>query len=38
VLGDMVDAWVRGESAKELIADAKRRASEIHEDDLDGDL
>ena len=35
---DMIDAWARGKSAKELIADAKRRAAEIHEDDLDGDL
>ncbi|MDP9890998.1 integrase [Variovorax boronicumulans] len=35
---DMVDAWVRGESARELIADAKRRAAEVHEDDLDDDL
>ena len=32
---NMVDAWIRGESAKELIIDAKRRASEIHEDDLE---
>lgn len=35
---DMTDAWARGESARELIADAKRRAAEIHEDDLDEDL
>jgi len=35
---DMIDKWVRGESARDLIADAKRRAAEIHEDDLDGDL
>ncbi|CAJ2884637.1 integrase family protein [Burkholderia pseudomallei] len=35
---DMIDAWMRGESARELIADAKRRAAEIHEDDLDDDL
>ncbi|WP_407074144.1 tyrosine-type recombinase/integrase [Ralstonia pseudosolanacearum] len=35
---DMIDAWMRGESAKELIADAKRRAAEVHEDDLDDDL
>lgn len=35
---DMIDAWMRGESAKDLIADAKRRAAEIHEDDLDDDL
>jgi len=35
---DMVDAWVRGESARDLIADAKRRAAEVHEEDLDDDL
>lgn len=35
---DMIDAWVRGESSRELIADAKRRAAEVHEDDLDDDL
>ncbi|MGC4024291.1 MAG: tyrosine-type recombinase/integrase [Mesorhizobium sp.] len=35
---DMLDAWVKGESAKELIADAKRRAAEIHDDELDNDL
>jgi integrase len=35
---DMVDAWTRGESARDLIADAKRRAAEVHEDDLDDDL
>ena len=35
---DMVDAWARGESARELIANAKRRAAEFHEDDLDYDL
>ncbi|KIX66997.1 tyrosine-type recombinase/integrase [Burkholderia pseudomallei] len=35
---DMIDAWMRGESARELIADAKRRAAEVHEDDLDDDL
>lgn len=35
---DMIDAWTRGESARDLIADAKRRAAEIHEDDLDDDL
>ncbi|SDE08205.1 tyrosine-type recombinase/integrase [Paraburkholderia lycopersici] len=35
---DMIDAWLRGASAKDLIADAKRRAAEIHEDDLDDDL
>ncbi|HEF4735536.1 tyrosine-type recombinase/integrase [Burkholderia multivorans] len=35
---DMVDAWVRGESAKDLIADAKRRAAEVHDDELDDDM
>jgi integrase len=35
---DMIDAWMRGESAKELIADAKQRAAEIHDDELDDDL
>lgn len=35
---DMLDAWMRGESAKGLIADAKRRAAEIHDDELDDDL
>lgn len=35
---DMIDTWMRGDSARELIADAKRRAAEIHEDDLDDDL
>ncbi|MDR6503565.1 integrase [Burkholderia ambifaria] len=35
---DMVDAWTRGESARDLIADAKRRAAEVHDDELDEDL
>lgn len=35
---DMIDAWMRGESARELIADAKRRAAEVHDDELDDDL
>lgn len=35
---DMIDCWVRGESAKDLIADAKRRAAEIHDDELDDDI
>jgi integrase len=35
---DMIDAWMNGISARELIADAKRRAAEIHDDDLDDDL
>ncbi len=35
---DMIDAWMRGESARDLIADAKRRAAELHDDELDGDL
>jgi integrase len=35
---DMLDAWVKGESARELIADAKRRAAEVQDDELDDDL
>ena len=35
---DMLDAWVKGESAKELISDAKLRAAEVHDDELDDDL
>ncbi|WP_235206910.1 tyrosine-type recombinase/integrase [Bordetella bronchiseptica] len=35
---DTIDAWMRGESARELITDAKRRASEVHDEDLDDDL
>lgn len=35
---DMIDCWMRGESARDVIMDAKRRAAEIHEDDLDVDL
>lgn len=35
---DMLDAWAKGESAKELIADAKQRAAEVHDDELDDDL
>jgi hypothetical protein len=35
---DMLDAWVKGESAKELISEAKQRAAEIHDDELDDDL
>jgi integrase len=35
---DMVEAWTRGESARNLIADAKRRAAEVHDDELDEDL
>jgi integrase len=35
---DMIDCWMRGESARDLIIDAKRRAAEVHEDDLDDDL
>lgn len=36
--GDAIDAWVRGESAKDLIADAKRRAAEVPIDALDDDM
>jgi len=35
---DMIEAWMRGESARDLIAEAKRRAAEVHEDDLDEDM
>jgi len=35
---DMIDAWMRGESARELIVDAKRLAAEVHDDALDDDL
>jgi hypothetical protein len=34
----MLDAWAKGESAKDLIADAKQRAAEVHDDELDDDL
>ncbi|GBQ30541.1 tyrosine-type recombinase/integrase [Gluconacetobacter aggeris] len=35
---DMLDVWMKGESAKDLIADAKKRAAEVHDDELDDDL
>ncbi len=35
---DAVDAWVRGESARDLLMDAKRRAAEVLDDELDHDL
>lgn len=35
---NMIDCWMRGESSREVIMDAKRRAAEIHEEDLDVDL
>lgn len=35
---DTIDAWSRGESARDLLMDAKRRAAEVREDDLDDDL
>lgn len=35
---DAVDAWARGESARDLLMDAKRRAAEVPEEKLDGDL
>tara|TARA_R110001592_G_scaffold263715_1_gene529097 strand:- start:245 stop:601 length:357 start_codon:yes stop_codon:yes gene_type:complete len=35
---DMIVCWKTGVSAREFIVDAKRRASEIHEDDFDQDL
>lgn len=33
-----VDAWIRGESARDLLMDAKRRAAEVPDEDLDADL
>ncbi|TAI63410.1 site-specific integrase [Bradyrhizobium sp. Leo170] len=35
---DTVDCWVRGESAKGLISDAKSRATEVPVDALDDDM
>lgn len=35
---DAVDAWARGESARDLLMDAKRRAAEVPEEELDGDM
>lgn len=35
---DAVDAWARGESARDLLMDAKRRAAEVPDEDLDDDL
>lgn len=35
---DAVDAWVRGESAREVLMEAKRRAADVPDDDLDDDL
>ncbi|MGY4478617.1 tyrosine-type recombinase/integrase [Bradyrhizobium sp. USDA 3364] len=35
---DAVDAWVRGESARDLLTDAKRRAAEVPAEELDDDL
>ncbi|KWA45816.1 integrase [Burkholderia multivorans] len=35
---DAIDAWTRGGSAKDLIADAKRRAAEVPIDALDDDM
>ena len=35
---DMVDCWIKGESAREVIADAKRRAAEVLDLDVDEDL
>ncbi|QTL05570.1 hypothetical protein J5J86_09920 [Aquabacter sp. L1I39] len=35
---DMLHAWIDGRSAKDLIADAKQRAAEVHDDELDDDL
>lgn len=35
---DAIDAWVRGDSARHLLMDAKRRAAEVPEEELDDDL
>lgn len=35
---DTIDAWARGESARDLLMDAKRRAAEVPDDGLDDDL
>lgn len=35
---DMIDRWAASESARDVIMDAKRRAAEIFEDELDSDL
>ena len=35
---DMLNAWAKGEFREDLIADAKRRAAEVHDDELDDDL
>lgn len=35
---DMVDAWARGESARELIGEAKRKAAEVLDLDMAEDL
>lgn len=35
---DAMDAWARGESARDLLMEAKRRAAEVPDEDLDDDL
>lgn len=35
---DMVDCWVRGESAREVIAEAKKKAAEVLDLEVDEDL
>lgn len=35
---DMVDCWIRGESAREVIAEAKRKAAEVLDLEMDDDL
>ena len=35
---DAMDAWARGESARDLLMEAKRRAAEVPDEDLDADL
>ena len=35
---DMVDCWIKGESAREVIAEAKRKAAEVLDLEVDEDL
>ncbi len=36
--GDMIDRWVRGESARDVITDAKKKAAEVLDLEVDEDL
>jgi integrase len=36
--GDMIDRWVRGESARDVITDAKKKAAEVLDLEMDEDL